>query len=81
MKKIILCTLTIHLISLGCSNTREPEQIEPVQAPEKVRYVFVCEDNEGFPLTCDYDSDCCEDFVCVPDHSRGHRAKVCIYSK
>ena len=49
------------------------------QTLEYERLKYVCEDEEGETLQCNFDSDCCEDFSCIPDRSQGRNVKHCLY--
>jgi len=41
---------------------------------------LVCEE-DGKPLECTFDDDCCEGFVCVKDPALGKYTKTCIEDK
>ena len=80
MKKIT-CILTIHLGSIcfgcGAEKSQAPEP-QITQSNANIVESYVCEDQYGNTLKCECDTDCCEGFVCIPDHSVGHRTKVCV---
>jgi len=74
--------LSLVFVLIGCGSYMNPttDVTRPTeQQLQSYQNVWVCEDDQGVTLSCEYDADCCEDFSCVKDPAGGRKAKHCIY--
>jgi hypothetical protein len=76
--KLLFC---IGLLILGCSKggepAKQPTEAEPAPMPQSAPE---CVDEEGDPVECETDADCCKGFACGKDPEQTFRAKFCLYA-
>lgn len=81
--RLLFC---IGLLMFGCSKggegepARQPGQEEEAAQPPAPAAAPECVDDEGEPVECETDADCCKGFVCGKDPEQTFRAKFCIYA-
>lgn len=70
--------LAIAFLLAACTPAVPPEEPKAEEPKEETVVQLVCVDENDELLRCEYDSDCCEGFLCVKDPSIGHKVKTCI---
>ncbi len=67
-------TVILAFSLIQCREPKPPSNI--VHIPAKT-IIFVCEDEKGEEVKCQYDEDCCEHFVCVKELNTQN--KTCVH--
>ncbi len=78
-------TLALIIITLvtSCKHNNEVV-VNPIienEKPTETIESFVCVDENEEQLSCKYDQDCCDGFVCVIDRAKGINKRFCEYEQ